>query len=335
MTAIRDRVISVDRLTKSFRTPVRAAGLRAAATSLVRRRHRTVRAVSELSFGVDAGSVVGFIGPNGAGKTTTMKMLTGILHPTAGVAQVLGHQPHRREPEFLSKIALLRGSQPISGPSELTVADHVRYRCLLYRVPRSVIDDRIAELERVLGLSALMGRQVRGLSLGQRMRVALGLALVHRPAVIFLDEPTIGLDASAALTFRRYIAEYAATTGATVMLTSHYLTEVEALCQRILLIDDGTIRYDGTLTDLAANLSPWKELRLTLSPGTDREVLRRHGEIVDRPEPDQISLRVPRASVARTTAAVLAEAEPLDLSVVDPPLETVLDAYYRSRPCGS
>lgn len=335
MTTIGDsqtfqEVIEVDQLAKDFKTPIRVAGLRGAAASFVHRRYKTVRAVSDLSFTIPAGSIVGFIGPNGAGKTTTMKMLTGILHPTSGTARVLGYEPHRRDPEFLRRIVLLRGSQPISGPTELTVADHFRYRALLYKVPGTGIPQRVDDLEQVLGLGELMARQVRGLSLGERMRAALALSLVHRPAAVFLDEPTIGLDASAAVTFRHYIAQYARATGATVMLTSHYLAEVEALCQRVLLIDDGTLRYDGTLTGLAASLSPWKELKLTLPPDTDPMALAQYGDVTDRPEPDRVSLRVPRSSAASTTAAVLADLHPLDLSVVDPPLEAVLDEYYRS-----
>lgn len=324
-----DAVIVVEQLTKSFTTPVREPGLRAAFVSLFHRRHKLVEAVGDLTFSIGRGSIVGFIGPNGAGKTTTMKMLSGILHPTSGSARVLGFTPHQRSHELLTRIALLRGSQPISGPSELTVADHFRYRCLLYQIPKSEMSLRVDELEQILGLGQLMSRQVRGLSLGERMRAALGLALVHRPEVVFLDEPTIGLDATAAVTFRRYIAKYARSTSATVMLTSHYLAEVEALCSRVLLIDKGSLRYDGTLSGLAASLSPWKEIRITLPDPVDIDSLSLYGEPVESPEPRKVSLRVARSATAEITGRIITDLHPTDLSVVDPPLEVVLDTYYR------
>lgn len=326
--------IVVSGLCRSFKTPVRESGVKAAFVSLFHRRYREVKAVRDLSFSIERGTLVGFIGPNGAGKTTTMKMLSGILHPTSGSVEVLGYQPHRRSHDLLKRIALLRGSQPISGPAELTVADHFNYRCLLYDVPRREISSRVAELEEIVGLRQLMPRQVRGLSLGERMRAGLALALVHRPEVIFLDEPTIGLDATAAVTFRRFVESYAKTTGATVMLTSHYLAEVEALCSRILLIDEGRLRYDGTLSGLAASLAPWKEIRLVLPEPATNAQLSLYGDIIESPEPQRIALRVPRNDTAEVTQRIITDLRPLDLSVMDPPLEVVMDAYYQQLKAG-
>ncbi len=296
-------------------------------TSVLRPEHRLLTAVSDVSFTVPAGQIVGLIGPNGAGKTTTMKMLAGVLHPSVGVVDVLGFLPSRRERDYLRSTALLRGSQPIAGPAELTVLDNFSYRRLLYGVPRAQFDQHLSELTGLLDLGDLLGRQVRALSLGQRMRAGLALALIHRPGVLFLDEPTIGMDATAALAFRGYIARYAAQTNATVVLTSHYMAEVEALCSRVILIDQGVIRFDGRLGALAATLSPWKEITVGRASGEHIE-WDRYGELVaDRD--DSASLRVPRADVPRVTAAILSEIALTDLSVTDPPLEVVLDAYYR------
>ncbi|MEV0800156.1 ATP-binding cassette domain-containing protein [Kribbella sp. NPDC050281] len=250
------RTVWVDRLGMRYRAPVRPAGLRAALRSVVRREYREIDAVTDLTFGLAAGEVVGFLGPNGAGKTTTMKILAGILHPTTGDVRVLGSEPWQRRRSYLRTIALIRGSQPIGGPAELTVMDSLRYQQLLYEVPREDFRVAVDELVDLLDISALLPRQVRALSLGERMRAGLAMAMVYRPKVLFLDEPTLGLDVSAAATLRRFVAEYAARTGATILLTSHYMADVEALCRRVILIDHGRIRYDGDLGALSMTLAP-------------------------------------------------------------------------------
>lgn len=258
--------IEVESLNMTYRAPIRAEGLGAALKSLVHRRYRKVRAVDDVSFELSAGEVVGFIGPNGAGKTTTMKMLSGILHPTSGNLRVLGYTPWQRRTPFLKRIALIRGSQPVGIQVELTVMDSLRYQQLLYEVPKASFEANVAELTELLELEPLLERQLRALSLGERMRAGLALALVYRPAVLFLDEPTLGLDITAAATVRRFIAAYAEQTGATVLLTSHYMADVQSLCPRLILIDHGTVRYDGPLDKLAARLSPYK-LPPDLRPG--------------------------------------------------------------------
>lgn len=321
-------VVALERLSRTFRAPVRQAGLTAAVASVFRRQYQIIDAVRDLSFTVPAGQVVGLIGPNGAGKTTTMKMLAGILHPSDGSVAVLGFQPYGRDREYLRSIALLRGSQPVGGPAELTVMDNFQYRRLLYDLPRAAFNEHLAELEDILELSDVMGRQLRALSLGQRMRAGLGLALIHRPRVVFLDEPTIGLDASAAIAFRTFVGRYAASTGATVILTSHYMSEVEALCSRVILIDHGTVQFDGSLRSLAATLSPWKEIRITRPPGAAPVDWHRYGEVILN-HAGVASMRVARDQAPQITAALLAEVRLTDLSVLDPPLEVVLDQYYR------
>lgn len=322
-------VVTVDGLSRTFRAPIRDAGLRAAMASVFRPRHQVIDAVRDLSLAVPAGQVVGLIGPNGAGKTTTMKMLAGILHPSSGSVDVLGYRPYARQRHYLRSIALLRGREPIGGPAELTVMDNFQYRRLLYDLPEAAFNDHLADLQDILELGDLMNRQLRALSLGQRMRAGFGLALIHRPRVVFLDEPTIGLDATtAALAFRAFVGRYAASTAATVILTSHYMTEVEALCSRVIVVDPGTVRFDGALDRLAASLSPWKEIRISRSPEALPIEWGRYGELVSD-HGGVVSIRVARERAPQVTAALLGSVTLTDLSVLDPPPEVVLDQYYR------
>lgn len=339
--------ISVRGLTMTYRVPVREAGLRAALTSLVHRRYREVEAVRAVSFDIAPGEVVGFIGPNGAGKTSTLKMLSGVLHPTSGEAQVQGFTSWRREYAFLRQIAFIRGSRPIGGPPELTVLDTLRFQRLVYDVPADAFRRNLAELTELLGLAPLLERQVRALSLGERMRAGLATSLIYRPRILFLDEPTIGLDVSATAAVRRFIAAYSGQTGATVLLTSHYMADVETLCRRVLLIDHGTLRYDGDLAGLAARLAPWKLITVAIAgagggeaagpPGSPATAgapdWARFGEVVASAsastEEGRVRLRVPRQEVPAVTARLLAEVPVVDLAVEEPPLETIIDQLYR------
>jgi ABC-2 type transport system ATP-binding protein len=320
-------VVYVRDLEMTYRAPVRQEGLRAAVGSLFRREYRVIGAVRRISFELEAGEVVGFIGPNGAGKTTTLKILSGILHPTSGEVGVLDYVPWKREREFLRRIAMVRGSRPIGGPSEITVLDSLRFQQLIYEVPDDDFKRNLSELVGMLDLSPLLGRQVRALSLGERMRAGLATSLLYRPRVLFLDEPTIGLDVTAVGMMRRFIAHYACHTGATILLTSHYMADVETLCKRILLIDKGTLRYDGDLEGLSATLSPYKLLRVQVSDGAGVE-WDSFGDVVEAEE-GKASLRIRREKVPGTTARLLAELPVSDLSVEDPPLESVMDRVYR------
>lgn len=319
--------VAVENLEMTYTAPVRAAGLRAAVGALFRREVREVRAVRGISFTLGPGEVVGFIGPNGAGKTTTLKSLSGILHPTGGGARVLGFVPWRRERNFLWRIAMIRGSQPIGGPGELTVLDSLRFQQLIYEVPDGDFRRNLAELTAMLDLEPLLQRQVRALSLGERMRSGLALSLLYRPRVLFLDEPTMGLDVTAVGMMRRFITDYSRQTGATILLTSHYMADVETLCKRIVLIDKGTLRYDGDLGGLSATLSPYKLVKVTVADGVP-PAWGRFGEVIDA-EGGKVSLRVHRREVPAVTARLLAELPVADLSVEEPPLESVIDRVYR------
>ncbi|WP_165546336.1 ABC transporter ATP-binding protein [Kribbella soli] len=315
--------VEVENLSMSYKAPVRKGGLRAAFGSLVRREYKTVQALDEVSFTIAPGEVAGFIGPNGAGKTTTMKILSGILHPTGGAVQVLDTVPWQRRSAFLKRIAFVRGSQPVGGSQELTVMDSLEYQRLLYDVPRATFRRTLAELEALLDLEPLLERQLRALSLGERMRVGLAMALIYRPEVMFLDEPTIGLDVSAASQIREFVQEYVEQTGATVLLTSHYMADVASLCPRLILIDKGKVQYDGPLAELSARLSPYKLIRISTQGDPSP-----FGEVVDKADGRWV-LRVPRDEVAGTTARLLQALEVVDLAVEEPPLEKVIDQAYR------
>ncbi len=319
--------VHVNNLEMTFRAPLREEGLRAAMGSLFRREYSRVDAVSAVSFDVEAGEIVGFIGPNGAGKTTTLKILSGILQPTGGEVWVLDRVPWRREAAFLRQIAMVRGSRPIGGPGELTVLDSLRFQQVIYEVPNDTFRRGLAELREMLDLEPILNRQVRALSLGERMRAGLAMSLVYRPRVLFLDEPTIGLDVSAVGAMRRFIAAYARETGATILLTSHYMADVETLCPRIVLIDRGKLRYDGPLSTLSTTLSPWKLLNVEVATGTGA-AWDRFGEVTESTA-ERASIRVHREQVPAVTARVLAELPVADLSVTDPPLESVMDRVYR------
>ncbi|MFJ4923704.1 ATP-binding cassette domain-containing protein [Streptomyces sp. NPDC088725] len=319
--------VVVDDLSMTYRVPVRQGGLAAALKSVVRRRYRDVQAVRSVSFEVPPGEVVGFIGPNGAGKTTTMKIMSGLLHPTAGTVQVLGFTPWQRQAPFLKRIALVRGSQPTGGLQELTLLDSLQYQRVLYEVPADDYRRNLDELCELLELGPLLERQLRTLSLGEKMRAGLALSLLYRPKVLFLDEPTLGLDVSAAASIRRFLASYATQTGATVLLTSHYMADVESLCQRLILIDHGSVTYDGPLDQLSSRLSPCKLIRLS-SPSATKQDFAGIAEVVST---SGISwdLRVPRDEVAHVTSILLTTLDVVDLSIEEPSLENVIDHAYR------
>ncbi|WP_433019554.1 ABC transporter ATP-binding protein [Kribbella sp. CA-294648] len=320
-------VVQVEDLSMTYRAPIRGSGWKETLGSVFHRQYREVPAVQNASFALSAGEIVGFIGPNGAGKTTTMKILSGLLHATSGQVQVLGHTPWQRRSGFLRRIAFIRGSQPVGGSQELTVLDTLRYQALLYEIPAAEYRRNLDELTELLDLGDLLQRQLRALSLGEKMRAGLALSLLYRPEVMFLDEPTLGLDVTGATAMRRFVAQYAEQTAATVLLTSHYMADVASLCPRLVLIDKGKVQYDGKLDALAAKLSPYKLLRLT-APNADEQRLRQAGELVEASNGTWV-LRVPRDAVARVTAELLTDLDVVDLSVEEAPLDLVIDRAYR------
>jgi ABC-2 type transport system ATP-binding protein len=316
--------IAVDGLSKEYVVPVREGGLAAALASLVHRRTRTVEAVREISFGVEPGEMVGFLGPNGAGKTTSLKMLSGLLHPSAGEVRVLGHVPFRREREFLRQITLVMGNRN-QLVWDIPVLDSFERNRAIYRMGRGEYRETLAELTELLDLEELLSKPVRNLSLGERMKCEIGVALLHRPRILFLDEPTIGLDVTMQRRIRTFIAEYNQRYGATVLLTSHYMADVEALCRRVVVIHHGRLLFDGELASLVQRFSPHKTIVVDLEGGGAD--LSGFGEVVEREE-GRVALRVPKADTARVTGRLLSELPVLDLTVEDPPIEEVIEQVF-------
>jgi viologen exporter family transport system ATP-binding protein len=324
-----EHAVHVDGLVKVFDVPEREAGLAAAAKGLVRRKTREVRAVDEISFTVDPGEVVGFLGPNGAGKTTTLKMLSGLLHPSGGVARVLGYEPSKRQRAFLSRITLVMGNRN-QLQWDLPALDSYELNRAIYRIPRERFAPTRDALIELLDIGDLVRKPVRQLSLGERMKAEIVGALLHQPRVLFLDEPTIGLDVTMQKRIRTFVADYNERYGATVLLTSHYMADVEALCKRVVVIHHGRILYDGPLSGLADRFAAYKTIGVALENGhTD---LSRYGEVIHR-DGDWITLRVPKAETSSVTARLLTEEQVLDLNVEDPPIEDVIELVFaQERP---
>jgi ABC-2 type transport system ATP-binding protein len=323
-------VIEVRGLTKHYQVHQRPPGLAAAVRAIFRRRYDTVRAVDGIDFSVGEGERVGFLGPNGAGKTTTLKMLAGLLHPTAGEVQVAGHVPRRREPDFLKAITLVMG-QKQQLIWDLPPAETFALNRAIYDVPRAQFDETLTELVTLLELQDLVNKPTRQLSLGERMKCEIAAALLHRPRVLFLDEPTIGLDVSMQATVRNFVRAYNERFGATVLLTSHYMEDVVQLCPRVIVIDRGRLIYDGDLRALAVKFRPDKRIVVrfrdeAVSAGRD---LARFGQVV-RNEPGQATVQVAAEDVSEAVARMLAAFPIADLTVEDPPLEEVMSELFRS-----
>lgn len=318
--------VQVRELVKHFRVHRRAPGLRASLRSVVHREYTDVRAVDGVGFDVAAGEVVGFLGPNGAGKTTTLKCLSGLLHPTAGTVRVLGHEPFRRDAAFLSRIALVMG-QRNSLFWDLPALDAFEVHRTIYRVPASRYRAVLDELVDLLELEPLLGKQVRVLSLGERMRCELAAALLHDPDVLFLDEPTLGLDVGGQAVLRAFLLEHNRRRGSTVLLTSHYMGDVTALASRVLVIDHGRLRFDGDLEALVEQHAPHRRVRVSFREPVPEAALAALGTVVES-EGVVATLEVPRARTAEVTARLLAEHAVDDVSIDDPPVEDVIRTVF-------
>jgi ABC-2 type transport system ATP-binding protein len=329
-----DPVIRVRDLRKVYEVPERESGLKAAATSLFRRKTREVVAVAGIGFEIEPGEVVGFLGPNGAGKTTTLKMLSGLLHPTAGEATVHGFVPWRRDRDYLGQMALIMG-QRNQLTWDIPVMDSFELNRAIFRIPWDDFRARRDELIDLLDLGELVKKPVRNLSLGERMKCEVAGSLLHRPRVLFLDEPTIGLDVAMQRRIRAFVNEYNRRYDATILLTSHYMADVEALCQRVIVIHHGALLYDGDLPGLVDRFSPLKTITIDFEEGSHlaepilRALVGHEGEVVSASE-DGATIRVPKAEAARVTGEVLARIPIADLTVEDPPIEEVIERVFAS-----
>jgi ABC-2 type transport system ATP-binding protein len=321
----RSRVaIRVRDLRKTYRVVEREAGAAAALRSLVRRRTREIPAVDCITFDVEPGEIVGFLGPNGAGKTTTLKMLSGLLFPTSGEVEVLGHVPWTREKILLRQITLVMG-QRSQLSWDIPALDSFELNRAIYDVPPRDFYRTRDELIDLLDLGDLVRKPVRNLSLGERMKCEIAIALLHRPRVLYLDEPTLGLDVTMQRRIRSFIAEYNRRNESTVLLTSHYMADVEALCRRVIVIHRGTLLFDGGLTGLVERFSPHKTIVVDLDTFTGD--LHGYGDIVSA-EDGRFTLRVPKEDTARVTARLLAELPVIDLTVEEPPIEDVIEQVF-------
>ena len=252
-------VIRVDDLTKTFRVADKDPGFLATLRHFFKRRYRDVNAVRSASFEIEPGEVVGFLGPNGAGKTTTLKMLTGLIHPTSGSVEVAGHNPYKREHGFLRQVTLVMG-QKQQLLWDLPAMDSLRINAAVYGIPPAELGKRIDELSEMLALGDKLTQPVRKLSLGERMKAEFLAALLHRPKVLFLDEPTLGLDINAQAAVREFLRQYNEKHNATILLTSHYMADITALCKRVILIHEGRLMFDGPLQDLLKEMAPQREV---------------------------------------------------------------------------
>ena len=323
-------MIEVDRLRKWYRVHRRAPGLAAALRSLFHRSYEDVKAVEDVSFSISAGERVGFLGPNGAGKTTTLKVLSGLLHPTEGRVAVAGFVPRERARGFLEQITLVMGQKQQLlwdlPPSETFLLNRA-----IYDIPRKQYDATVAELTELLDLAPLLGKPTRQLSLGERMKCELAVALLHRPKVLFLDEPTIGLDVSMQATVRGFVRAYNERFGATVLLTSHYMEDVAALCPRVMVIDKGRLIYDGGLSDLVRRVRPDKRMLLRLSRPVERRDLEALGSVIEHGDAQAI-IQVSQDALQPAVARALSSLPLTDLTVEDPPLEEVMrDLFAQGR----
>ena len=320
-------MIQVEDLVKTFRVHRRPPGMRAALRSVFRRKYEIVRAVDGVSFRIERGERVGFLGPNGAGKTTTLKVLSGLLHPTAGKVSVAGFEPRRREAAFLKRITLVMG-QKNQLLWDLPASETYALNRALFDVPRAEFDETMAELDQLLDLTNLSTKPTRQLSLGERMKCELAAALLHRPTTLFLDEPTIGLDLSMQVAIREFIRSYNQRYEATVLLTSHYMQDVTALCPRVIVIDKGHLIYDGDLRALVRKMAPNKLVSFTLAGPITPDQLERLGDVVSA-DGVRVVLRVPQSRLREVVSHSLASLPVVDLSVEDPPVEDIMRQLFR------
>jgi ABC-2 type transport system ATP-binding protein len=317
-------IIQLNHLSKHYRVPVRKSGLKASVGSLFKREYVIVKAVEEIDFLIGQGEVVGFLGPNGAGKTTTLKMLSGLLYPTSGTVNVLGFTPSKRQSEFLRQITLVMGNRQ-QLVWDLPALDSFDLMRSIYDIPTQEFTRTRDEFIELLDLKDLVNKPVRNLSLGERMKMEIAGALLHRPKVLFLDEPTLGLDVTMQRRIRTFVAEYNKHYGATVLLTSHYMADVEALCKRVIVIHHGKLLFDGELGNLVEQFSAFKTIGVTLQ--TAGGSLDKYGQVMSQ-DGLRFTLRVPKAETPQVTARLLGDLPVEDLNVEDPPIEDVIEQVF-------
>jgi ABC-2 type transport system ATP-binding protein len=322
-----DKAIIVDRLTKNFEVAQRENGFLAAIGSLLKPQKKTVRALRGISLSIDQGELVGFIGPNGAGKTTTLKILSGLLYPTSGFTQVLGFDPWDRKPEFLKQISLVMG-QKNQLWWDLPATDSFELNRAIYQIPQREYKSNLAELVGILEVEKILKTQVRRLSLGQRMRLELVAALLHKPKIMFLDEPTIGLDVVGQAKIRDFITDYNRRNHSTVILTSHNMDDVVDLTRRVIVIDRGEILFDGELRELVVGFAKKKLIKVFLSKETDFKQFEKIGKVKKISMPEVV-LSVSRETAAVAASEILQNFPVADLNIEEEPIEDVIRRVFK------
>ncbi|NJR51367.1 MAG: ATP-binding cassette domain-containing protein [Leptolyngbyaceae cyanobacterium CSU_1_3] len=320
--------ILVEHLSKVYPVSVKTSGLKGTLTHFFQRNYRLIQAVQDVSFTIEPGEVVGFLGANGAGKTTTLKMLTGLIHPSAGRVTVAGHVPFDRRSAFLKTVTLVMG-QKQQLIWDLPAMDSLKINAAVYGISDRTFDRRVGELTEMLSLGEKLTQPVRKLSLGERMKAELLAALLHEPQVLFLDEPTLGLDVNAQVAVRDFLREYNQRYQATVLLTSHYMADITALCQRVLMIHQGQLIYDGSLEGLVDRFAPCREVSVEFARPYPQDQLSLYATLQ---ECDKQSARflVRQEHLTTTVAKLLADLEVTDLTVTDPPIEAVIGRVFQA-----
>lgn len=325
-------MIEVRQLSKYYQVHEREPGFMASLKSLFHRKFRTVKAVDDISFSIPEGEIVAFLGPNGAGKTTTMKVLTGLLHPSGGEVKVGGFVPFQQKKEFKKQISLVMG-QKSQLIWDIPAAETFLVNKVIYEIPDREYEETLGDLVQLLQLEEVIRKPVRQLSLGERMKCELAAALLHRPRIVFLDEPTIGLDVNMQEVMRRFIQDYSRKYKATILLTSHYMADVTALCERVLVIGKGRLLYDGAISQLVDKYAPNKRIRLQLAERVKEseliEVTQGLGTLFQYEFPN-VELDVPREQVSELSARLLTHLTVLDLTIEDPSMESVIAQAFEA-----
>ncbi len=319
--------ITVEQLSKNYQVPEREAGFSAAVRSFFKRKYKDVKAVQHVNFTIPQGEIVGFLGPNGAGKTTTLKMLSGLLHPSGGKASVLGFIPWELNPDYLRSMTLVMGQRNRLS-WDIPAADSFLLNQAIYRIPDDEYKQTYKELDELLELEPLIKKPVRNLSLGERMKCEIAAGLLHRPKVLFLDEPTIGLDITGQVRIREFLREYNKRTGATILLTSHYMADVTALCERIIIIHQGRLKYDGGINDLSRKIAPFKLIGVMLADADSHDLSGYGTQVQNEEDADKKYIQVKAEDVTRITSRLLADLPIHDITITDPPIEDIIEQAF-------
>jgi ABC-2 type transport system ATP-binding protein len=320
--------ISVQNLTKIYPVALKDPGFKGTIAHFFKRTYREIKAVQNVSFEIAAGEIVGFLGANGAGKTTTLKMLTGLIHPSSGRVTVGGQIPYKRHPKFLKDITLVMG-QKQQLIWDLPALDSLKINAAVYGISDRAAKTRIGELTEMLSLQGKLTQPVRKLSLGERMKAELLASLLHEPRVLFLDEPTLGLDVNAQVAVRNFLRDYNQRYNATILLTSHYMADITALCDRVLTIHKGELIYDGSLDGLVERFSPRREIKVEFAIAYPKEKLQHYAD-VHHSDGMSVKFLVFQESLTTTVSKILADLEVIDLSIGDPPIDEIIGQVFQA-----